>query len=315
MGERDNPAAELGSASAVTWIDFEPSRSDEILYLARQEEITPQEAEAMAAAEGLPPFEQQPELPAFDPMEESRWSIVMAVAWIAWRDIDLVRENCPGFRSKSTHWIFREWNSLAPNGVDVVPQKGWFLETWSDATTFRLLILESIFMARAQLPSSTAMTVDQAEKALWQALSESRLVAEGLNRDGVPVDIPAREWSYLKLFEDGRRDVLKYDALDRLQPYTDVKLRREQLMAEWPAPAATVKAQQDCYRWLLDQMRRSLTRRPKPKGAFWRDAQQKFKPIARRQFIRAWDNAIKDSGAASWSKPGRLANKSNRSTS
>src|SRR5215211_5848840 len=107
MGERDNPAAELGSASAVTWIDFEPSRSDEILYLARQEEITPQEAEAMAAAEGLPPFEQQPELPAFDPMEESRWSIVMAVAWIAWRDIDLVRENCPGFRSKSTHWIFR----------------------------------------------------------------------------------------------------------------------------------------------------------------------------------------------------------------
>jgi hypothetical protein len=60
--------------------DYKPSRRDELISLARYGKITPAEAEAIAAAEGLPPFEQQPELPAFDPMIEPRWSIVMAVS-------------------------------------------------------------------------------------------------------------------------------------------------------------------------------------------------------------------------------------------
>src|SRR4051812_14764187 len=82
---------------------------DRLLTLARFGKINPQQAEAKAAALGLPPFATQPPVPAFDPMREPRWPIVMAVAWIAWRDLDLTRQQSEPFRSECTHWLFREW--------------------------------------------------------------------------------------------------------------------------------------------------------------------------------------------------------------
>jgi hypothetical protein len=45
---------------------------DKLLTEARYGKITPQQAEAQAKAAGLPPFETQPDLAAFDPMAESR---------------------------------------------------------------------------------------------------------------------------------------------------------------------------------------------------------------------------------------------------
>jgi hypothetical protein len=56
-------------------------------------ELTPQQAEAEAAANSLPPFEKTPDLTDYDPLTESRWTLVMAVAWIAWRDIRRVQES------------------------------------------------------------------------------------------------------------------------------------------------------------------------------------------------------------------------------
>ena len=65
-------------------------------------------AEAAAAAHGLEPFERKPELPRFDPKFKSHWSIVMAVAWIARRDFELVREQDAEFCSECFHWIYRK---------------------------------------------------------------------------------------------------------------------------------------------------------------------------------------------------------------
>jgi hypothetical protein len=216
-------------------VGWKPSRRDELITLARYGKVTPQEAEAEARAKGFEPFERQPELPAFDPMRESRWTIVMAVAWIAWRDIRRVRENCAGFRSECSHWIFREWNEPDENGGAFVQRAGWFLESWHEATTVRLSLLETILKAREELPPTFQMPVREAEEVLWRALSDGHLTAEALNEDGRPVDIPAREWSYLKLFEDGKRDALRYGALDRRDPFTEVKLRRDDLIVLWPA--------------------------------------------------------------------------------
>jgi hypothetical protein len=90
-------------------VQFERTRRDELISLVRYGKVTPEEAEAQAKASGFEPFARQPELPAFDPMGEPRWTITMAVAWIAWRDLKQVRDNCPGFRKECTQWIFREW--------------------------------------------------------------------------------------------------------------------------------------------------------------------------------------------------------------
>src|SRR3954464_7407386 len=115
---------------AVEWSEWKPSRRDDLISLAREGNITPEEAEAEAAANGWEPFARKPELPDLDPMLESRWSIVMTIAWIAWRDRELVRENSAPFQSQSTHWVFREWNQPVENGTAFARREGWFLESW-----------------------------------------------------------------------------------------------------------------------------------------------------------------------------------------
>ena len=71
--------------------DIEPDLLRErLLMLAEHGEITGKQAEAAAAAHGLEPFERKPELPCFDPKLKSHWSVMMVVAWIAWRDFELV---------------------------------------------------------------------------------------------------------------------------------------------------------------------------------------------------------------------------------
>jgi hypothetical protein len=225
-----------GAASmTATWTDYTPTRRDELISLARYGKITPDEAEAEAKASGFEPFARQPELPAFDPLQESRWTIVQSIAWIAWRDLKQVRENCAGFRSECRHWLWREWNEPVDNGTAFARRQGWFLEQWREATTVRLSMLENWYRSHEQLPGTRQMSVREAEKVLWRALGDGHLGAEALNMEGLPVDIPAREWSYLKLYEDGKRDVLRYDALDRREPFTEVKFRRDDLLRLWPA--------------------------------------------------------------------------------
>jgi hypothetical protein len=365
------------------WTEWKPSRRDELITLARYGKVTPEEAEAEAAAHGFGPFEQQPELPAFDPMLESRWAIVMAIAWIAWRDIRLVRENCPEFRSQSTLWLFREWNEPVNNGTAFEARAGWFLENWSEATTLRLALWEKLRAGRDELPPFRRMSVPEAETALWRALSDGLLVAEGKNDQGRPVDIPEREWSFLKLFEDGKRDALKYDPLDTREPFTNVRLKRDDLLRLWPAAREYEPADDGAtgaiepymlkpisdtgsagyvplcaaLQWIMSsagtravmvddqggwkaavdklwplvcggeielnglpcggalaEMKASPVSKPKSREAYWTDAKQRFRRIARRQFSRAWDKAIVDSEAHSWAKPGRPAGKSNHRT-
>jgi transposase len=54
--------------------------------------------------------------------------------------------------------------------------------------------------------------------------------------------------------------------------------------------------------------------RPKPKGDFWRDAKHKHKLLSKRQFLRAWNDAISQTGATAWLKAGRPPSKSNHRT-
>jgi hypothetical protein len=224
---------------------------DELISLARYGTVTPKQAEAEAKSNGWEPFEQQPHLPAFDPMQESRWSIVMSVAWIAWRDLQLVREQCPGFRSEATHWVYREWNEPVENGHSFAPRAGWFLETWSEATTVRLSLVDIVLKGKGELPPTRQLSVKEAEQALWQALERGSLVAEALNDEGRPVDIPQREWSFLKLYEEGKRDVLKYNALDRKEAFTQVKLKRDAILDLWPMASTYLEAPLD-YSGLVD---------------------------------------------------------------
>jgi hypothetical protein len=217
------------------WIEFKPSLRDELISRAQVGEITPEQAEAEAAATGLPPFATTPALPAFDPLRDNRWSIAMGLAWIAWADMGLVRDQNAEFRSQCMRWVPRRWNRPNSEGTGFTAVEGWFLETRPAPTPTMLSLREGYMKERKTLRSSTRMSVRDAETALWGALSEGSMVAEAFNGEGKPVGIPEREWSYLVWVESGDAGCLRYNASDRKDAYYDVKLKRDDLLRLWPA--------------------------------------------------------------------------------
>ncbi len=215
--------------------DTEPDLlRDRLLMQAERGEITGKQAEEAAAAHGLEPFERKPELPRFDPKLKSHWSIVMAVAWIAWRDFGLVREQDPEFCSAYFHWVGRE-RKYARRMMGN-PSSAWFIR-WRCAArrrSRRLALLDQILRAQGNVPSTAVMTIPEAVAVLWQALSKGSLIAQGFDAHGAVVEIPSREWVYLRLREERGRDVLRYDAVSRPEPFTAVTLQQSDLLRLWP---------------------------------------------------------------------------------
>jgi hypothetical protein len=278
---------------------------DRIITLVQSGKLTPAKAEAEAKARGWPPFAQAPAWPAFDPRRESRWPLVVAIAWIAWRDLERTRQQFPAYRRERWDWCFCEWNKPVKRGTAFMRRAGWFLQMAPEQTIIGLQMLESYLHSRGELPSAARMTVAAAEQELWHALADSQLNAEALDETGKPVDVPSREWGYLKRFEEGNREVLKYGPLDSRPRFTQVNLKSRDLMRLWPSTPATMKAEHNCARWLAQQMAQSPTKRPKSRAAFWTDAKRQFRGLAKRQFDRAWDKAVAETGAENWSKAGR----------
>jgi hypothetical protein len=62
----------------------------ELLRKVALGQITPPAAEAEASAAGLPAFQVFPEDTRLDPLKESHWTLLMAVAWIMSRNPDAV---------------------------------------------------------------------------------------------------------------------------------------------------------------------------------------------------------------------------------
>lgn len=310
MAKREAKAQAHAAAKARARV-----RQDEIITQVQYGQMKPEQAEAKAKANGWLPFQRQPQLPAFDPMQESRWSIVMAIAWIAWRDLTLTREQWAEFRAECTHWVFLDRNEPIEGGAAFARQSGWILEQWRRRSTIGLCLVERYDTVMDDLPASRQKSIAEAEKELWQFLSDGRLTAEAFDQhQGKPVDIPRRDWSYLKLFEEHERDALKYDALGE-EPYTRIKLKRDDLLKLWPPIAATVNVEQNCRRWLIEQMRESKTVKRFTKAFFKEAAKKKFPTLSGRQFLRAWNDAIEASGATAWKRPGRpSASKTNLRT-
>jgi hypothetical protein len=95
--------------------------------------------------------------------------------------------------------------------------------------------------------------------------------------------------------------------------WTHLQARKSQVLDHWPRPTPKARAQSLCFRWLLQQMERSPAVRQKSKATYWEEARAQF-VMSHRQFLRAWDAAIAESGAEAWAKAGRTPTKSNQRT-
>ncbi|WP_426614491.1 hypothetical protein [Bradyrhizobium sp. McL0616] len=202
--------------------------------LAERGEITGKKAEATAAAFGLEPVERKPELPRFDPKLKTHWSILMVVAWIAWRDFELVRKQDPEFCSACFHWVGRVRKVVPQNDGEPVTRMVYSLEARRAPTVERLSLLDELLRDGAKVSSNAVMRIREAVAALWQALSEGHLVALGFDAQGTVVEIPSREWVYLQLREEGGRDVLSYEAEGQPEPFTGLKFLQSDVLRLWP---------------------------------------------------------------------------------
>ena len=111
----------------------EASRDDLITKVQRGEILPPADAESEVKRLGLGPLASEPDANDYDPMRESFWTLPMAVAWIAYRTQDAVRNWWDDYRKKCWDWHFRAWR--VPGGPIF---QGHFLEERPNATLVQL---------------------------------------------------------------------------------------------------------------------------------------------------------------------------------
>ncbi len=204
---------------------------DDILRRASVGELSDEQAEAEAARHGIGKLASEPDQKDFDPDTLTHWSIVMAVAWIAYRSPDAVRESWDKYCAECWDWIWRRWRI----GFDGEVREGWLLEQRSKPTLLGLAIGEAIDRARDNRPPPT-MPIRDAEAALWTALRDDVFSASGIDtKTGRRVAIPAIDWHELVAVEGrGEVDEIRYGPIG--PGYRDVLVPSKAVRSSWPAP-------------------------------------------------------------------------------
>jgi len=213
--------------------NWPPNSRDNLIDRVRRGEITPDEAEAKAKQKGFEPFETKPEPLEFDPEKLSWWSLPMALAWIAWRDTKYVREHCAEYRVNCYFWAPISWNVPINGGKESKRINGHELKTVQTASVQRLKLHENYMHSYGELPNQTQMSVVEAQRELFDALGAGQIVAVAKDAAGKVVDIPQREWPFLKLSEDWERDTFDYRDFNLQPTFTDVVLKRDDVKQLW----------------------------------------------------------------------------------
>jgi hypothetical protein len=159
-------------------------------------QISVADAEAEALRLNLGALASVPAAETFDPAREAHWSLPMAIAWIAYRDIQRVREQWNDYRLKCWDWHGRRWQ----RGFDGPIYGGFVLEQRSRATLPRLGLYDAFHEATGD--TALSMTIREAREALWIALRTDCFRATGLNqRTNERQEIPPLEWYELEGYE------------------------------------------------------------------------------------------------------------------
>ncbi|MER9142038.1 hypothetical protein NKH92_05020 [Mesorhizobium sp. M0871] len=159
----------------------------------------------------------------------------MAVAWIASRTEDAVRDAWDVYRENCWDWHFKESRIEFEGPVT----GGFFLEARSKASMHLLVLSESYDHVTGEVDADAKwMSAGAAEQALLTALSIPCFEATGVTGlEGIRVSIPPIEWIDLKCFSDVREDY--YSAVGARRGatgrYDKVLVPRKGLILLWPA--------------------------------------------------------------------------------
>ena len=223
-----------------------PDERDEIIDKVQRGEMSPSEAEALVAGRKLQPLKGEPDPTEFDPMTEPDWTLLMAIAWIAYHSPDDVRKVWNKYREKCWKWSpYLRWRAPSPDGRSFVDYKGHFLEQETNASFLSLCIKDTVSLLRARGPDDDFdvvkhRRVDSVREDLEKALREGTIAATGLPfGELIRKPIVAFEWQDLTMFDAN-------DHQDRVcrkgtqVAYDAVTLRRDDVLRLWPKPVCKV---------------------------------------------------------------------------
>lgn len=203
-----------------------------IIRLVDRGEMSPDQAEAWAATFGWKPLAGWAEPSGLDPMEQKAWSLPMTAAWIRWRAPDEVRRRWSAYIEPSTRWVdVSDKRDGSRHAVRPIEDWGYYevedFETDNDPLT-------------------------STKRDMLLALSSGRLVASGYRSDGEFVEIPAAQWTALKIvgfcgtdsapwIRNGIHKVMNPDC-ERLA-FDAVRISREQVLDAFPKVGLDWRAQ------------------------------------------------------------------------
>ena len=202
---------------------------DRILDRARRGEMSAREAEVEATQQGLGELASRPPADDFDPRNRPAWTLPMALAWIAWRSYDEVREWDSEYRDKCLVWTTSNDHT-----------EGRRLKRRDPATVWEFECMGYLRQAEHDsCDSDLTWDVDRPKRAkgeLWAALRDGDgITADGIPRNGAKrLPIPSIEWEDLRDHASGL-EALRYHHSPHESAYAKVRIPRAQIVARWPA--------------------------------------------------------------------------------
>ena len=195
-------------------------------------DMTPNTANERLAVVNLPALHAMPPLEGFREavLKEPYWTLTMAVAWIAWSNIDSVVKNYWPYAKHGGHWR----DSLGPNQRKV----GMVWENADEPTLSALMFFESDEKYDDNPPLKF---IKDSREELWRALQSGDLTAIGIEGQGSHKKIASERWASLAIQPQLRgREFVGAGIYGADEKVYDVKLPSKDVLRIWPE-AGTVK--------------------------------------------------------------------------
>jgi hypothetical protein len=264
--------------------------------------LEPDKAEALALSQGLEPLNPHPPKSDFDVLAESHWTLPMTLAWIMWRDPEVVVEEFGPYREATPHWA--SYRFAQPDTRELMI--GFRLAPNGPATVRKIAICDIVEHIKKRSTLTQALDFEAAKAELWRACLDGQLQAEGIDADSDRlVAIPAREWRLLDTTEVRNVELLAIEGVNNAR-YRDVVFRRQDIVARWPPPRARLlKSQKASARFravLVDAM---IAARDNPqRNADWGKIARDHFGLSRVAFRGLWSEAINQASAPKWRMAG-----------
>ena len=187
--------------------------------------LTPDQAEVEAKRLELEPLEWEPSPQEFDSSAELHWSVPMAVAWIASRDLNVVRECWDSYRLAC-----RRWRSTPELSWPDLPARSWTLEPKDPA---HLGTVTTLLRRR----SDAARRTDSSWEDLVQKLRAGSITAVAIDvSTSKPVEIDRLQWKILSPVKYGDNFALSGGG----KIFIEIDLPRKIIEIDiWPKPTAS----------------------------------------------------------------------------